>query len=127
MNKSFNELPWHDAELLEIFVDRRHAGERDDVRLRVAWPQGDEVTLLFRECYAMTAELNFGVIAEERIAGAALIEDDSALILIRERWKPLGVLLDQLRCYRIETASTSSVVKIYSKHFEVASHEHKQA
>lgn len=120
MNDTFNSLPWHDAELLELSVDRRNAGERDEVRLRVAWPQGDEATLLFRDCYAMAAEMNFGVIAEERIASAVLIDDDPGLISIRDRWKPLGVSLEKLRCYRLETSSTSSVICIYAKQFEVS-------
>lgn len=120
MSDIFNSLPWHDAELLELLVDRRNAGERDEVRMRVAWPQGDEATLLFRDCYAMTAEMNFGVIAEERIASASLIYDDPGLTSIRDRWKSLGVSLEMLRCYRLETSSTSSVIRIYAKQFEVA-------
>jgi len=119
MSDIFNSLPWHDAELLELMVDRRSAGDRDEVRLRVAWPQGDEVTLLFRDCYAMTAEMNFGVIAEERITSGSLIDDDPGLTSIRDRWEPLGVSLDMLRCYRLETSATSSVIRIYAKHFEV--------
>jgi hypothetical protein len=120
MSDIFNSLPWHDAELLELLVDRRNAGERDEVRLRVAWPQGDEATLLFHDCYAMTAEMNFGVIAEERIASGSLIDDDPGLIAIRGRWKQRGVSLEMLRCYRLETSSTSSVIRIYAKRFEVA-------
>ncbi len=119
MNDSFNTLPWHDAELREMVIDRRHAGECDEVRLHVAWPQGDAATVLFRDCYGMTAEMNFGIIAEERIASAVLIENDLGLISIRERWQLLGVSLDQLRCYRIETASTFSILKIYANQFEV--------
>ena len=66
-------------------VDRRYARDRDEGRLRVAWPRGDEATLLFRDCYAMTAEMNFGVIAEERIVSASLIDDDPVLTSIRDR------------------------------------------
>lgn len=120
MSGTFNSLPWHDAELLELRVDRRNAGKCDEVRLRIVWPHGDEAMLLFRECYAMTARMNFGIIAEERIAGASLIEDDPGLTSIRDRWKPLGVSLEMLRCYRLETSSTSSVIQIYAKQFEVA-------
>ena len=119
MSDIFNSLPWHDAELLELSVDRRNAGARDEVRLRVVWPQGDEASLLFRDCYAMTAEMNFGVIAEERIASALLIDDDPGLTSIRDRWKPLGVSLEMLRCYRLETSSTSSVIRIYAKQFVI--------
>jgi hypothetical protein len=119
MTGSFDSLPWHDAELLELSIDRRRPGARDEVRLQVVWPDGGEATLLFRDCYAMTAEMNFGVIAEERIAGASLIDDDPGLTSIRDRWKQLGASLDVLRCYRLETSSTSSVIRIYAKQFEV--------
>jgi hypothetical protein len=118
MNDIFDSLPWHDAQLLELSVDRRCAGECDEVRLRVAWPLGDEATLLFRDCYGMSAEMNFGVIAEERIASASMIGDDPGLTSIRDRWKPLGVWLEALCCYRLETASTASVIRIYAKRFE---------
>lgn len=120
MNDTFNSLPWHDAELLELLIDRRNPGERDEVRVRVAWPHGSEATLLFRDCYAMTAEMNFGVIAEERIASAGLIDDEPGLRSIRVRWEPLGVSLEGLHCYRLETSSTCSVIRIYAKQFEVA-------
>lgn len=94
----------------ELFVNRRNAGELDEVRLRLAWPQGDEATLLFRDCYAMSAEMNFGVIAEELISSASLVGDDAGLISIRDRWKSLGVSLEMLRCYRLEASSTASVI-----------------
>ena len=120
MSDIFNSLPWHDAELLELLVDRRAAGERDEVRLRVVWPQGDEVTLLFCDCYAMSAEMNFGVIAGERIASASVIDEDPGLISVRNRWKSIGVSLEMLLCYRFETSSTHSVIRIYSKRFQIA-------
>lgn len=119
MTDSFDSFPWHDAELLELSIDRRNPGARDEVRLHVVWPDGHEVILLFRDCYAMTAQMNFGVIAEERIVSASLIKDDPGLTSIRDRWKPFGVPLDTLRCYQLETSSTSSVIRIYAKQFEV--------
>jgi hypothetical protein len=120
MSNSFNVLSWHDAELREVLVDRHHPGASDEVRLRIARPEGDEDRLIFWDCYAMTAELNFGVIAEERIAGAVQTDDDPGLHALRERWKPLGVSLDLVHCYRLETSSASSVIKIYAKRFEFA-------
>ncbi|MBR0730813.1 hypothetical protein JQ595_18900 [Bradyrhizobium japonicum] len=120
MADSFNSLPWHDAELLELAIDRRNPGARDEVRLQVMWPDGGRAILLFRDCYAVTVEMNFGIIAEERIASASLIEDDPGLTSIRNRWRPLGVSLDVLRCYRLEMASTSSFLRIYAEKFEVA-------
>jgi hypothetical protein len=119
MSDIFNSLPWHDAELLELLVDRRNPGVCDEVRLRIAWPQGEETTLVFRDCYAMTTEMNFGIISEERITGASLIDDDPVLISIRDRWETLGVSLEMLRCYRLETSSTSSVIRIYAKQLQI--------
>jgi hypothetical protein len=119
MSDNFNDLPWHDARLLNLSIDRRHAGERDEVRFQVVWPEGDEVTLLFSDCYGFTADMNFGVIAEEGIFCAAVMEDDPGLISLRERWKQMGVSLETLRCYRIETSSTGSVLRLYAKRFEI--------
>lgn len=119
MNAVFNSLPWHDAELMELLVDRRNAGERDEVLLRVVWPKGDEASLVFRNCYAMTADMYFGIIAAERIDCASIIKDDPGLTSIRERWKPLGVSLESLCCYRIQMSSTGSEIIIYATQFEV--------
>ncbi|MEY9186127.1 hypothetical protein ABIG06_000041 [Bradyrhizobium sp. USDA 326] len=120
MAESFNSLPWHDAVLLELMIDRRNPGTRDEVRLQVIWPDGGRATLLFRDCYAVTAEMNFGIIAEEQILNASMIEDDPGLTSIRDRWRPLGVSLAMLRCYQLETSSTGSLLRIYAEKFEVA-------
>jgi hypothetical protein len=50
-----------------------------------------------------------------KIAGASLIDDDPGLISIRDRWKPLGLSLEMLRCHRLETSSTSCVIQIYAE------------
>lgn len=119
MNNTFETLPWHDAELLEVTVDRRKAGECDEVRMRVAWPQGDEAALVFRGCYAMISEMSFGVIATERIGSGEIVVDDDHLASIQERWKSLGVSLVRLRCYRIEMSSTGSVIRVFAERFDV--------
>ena len=119
MTDDFNSLPWHDTELLELLVDRHDPGVCDEVRLRVVWPDGEEATLVFYDCYAMTTEMNFGIIAEERIADASLIKDDPGLAFIQKRWKPLNVSLDMLNCYRLETSSTASIIRIYARRFDI--------
>ena len=45
----------------------------------------------------------------------SLMDDDPGFISIRDRWKPLGLSLEMLRCHRLETSSTSSVIQIYAK------------
>jgi hypothetical protein len=121
MNDCFNSLLWHDSELLEIHIDRRRPGHVDDVRIEVSWSDGTRSVIVFSSCYAMTADMNFGIIAEERILAGSESKDDPGLEAIKRKWAPLGVSLEGLRCFRIETASTGSVLKIYAMHCAVQS------
>jgi hypothetical protein len=68
----------------------------------------------------MIADLHFGIIASECILRAAIVEPDPHLDALKQQWSKFGVTLDELRCYRIETSSTASVIKIFAKHCEVA-------
>lgn len=119
MTECFDSLPWHDAKLLELALDRRNPGNVDQVRLMVVWPDGSEATLLFQNCYSMTAEMNFGVRALESIRSGLMIKDDPGLLAIRAKWEAVGVSLNSLRCYRLEMNSTASVIKIYGMHFQI--------
>jgi hypothetical protein len=40
MNINFNDLPWHDANLQSIYIDRQKPGEQDNVKLLIDWPDG---------------------------------------------------------------------------------------
>jgi len=117
---AFEGLPWHDAVLQEIVVDRRNPGKVDGVLIRVAWPPGGAGTLRFSDCYALNAALNFGVVADETIARAVIDDSDPELSTLRARWKPLGVNLDSVVCFRIETSSTGSLIRIYARQVEVS-------
>jgi hypothetical protein len=119
MNATFDSFPWHDAQLKELLVDRRDPGERDVVQMLVAWPEGGESKFLFHDCYAMTANMYFGVIAAESIANASLIANDEGLLSVQERWRLSGVSLEELRCYRFELSSTGSEIRVYARRFEV--------
>lgn len=116
--REFVSLDWHDAVLLGLNLDRSSPGERDEVVLRVEWPDGRRQTVRFLECYALVAEMNFGVIAEESILGARLVEDDR-LAEVRRKWAVLGVDLSELRCFALTTNSTASELRIYAKRFEI--------
>jgi len=43
MNMNFNELEWHDAELLDIYIDRSMAGNNDIVKLTIKQPNDIKV------------------------------------------------------------------------------------
>ncbi len=118
-NKKFQDLDWHDAQLLKLSIDRSNAGTRDEVEMLVCWPDKTIEKVKFFECYAMNATMNFGIIAEEAISTAFISENDDELNSIIHKWESLGVQLGSLDCFRIETSSTASVIKIYAKYFLV--------
>ena len=110
----FSDLPWHDAELLNIAIDRRNPGENDQVVVEVGWSNGEQDTLVFCNCYGLEAKMNFGVIAAESILNASAIDSSNELTEIREKWAKIGVDLALLKCFEIRTNSTSSIVRIYA-------------
>jgi hypothetical protein len=114
MDTNFNSLPWHDAELLSVNIDRLNAGNSDTVELIVKWPDGKQNSLVFNDCYFFNAQMNFGVIAEETILEAMCLAESDKISEIKGRWEPLGVVLDKICCYRINTNSTNSQIDIFA-------------
>jgi hypothetical protein len=123
MNHDFESLPWHDARIVEVLIDRRQPGNRDEIAIKVIWPSGDETTCFFRDCYAASLLMNFGVIAEELVLHAHVCQDDSLLDSVRKRWGESGVSLPDLMCFEIETSSTASKIKILARQFESSLHQ----
>ncbi len=114
MNANFNSLPWHDAELLSININRSNAGNSDAVALSVKWPDGNKSDIVFNDCYLLNARMNFGVIAKESILEAMCLNESDQILEIKRKWQLLGVELDGIRCYRIMTNSTNSQIEIYA-------------
>ncbi|MBK1707283.1 hypothetical protein [Halochromatium glycolicum] len=110
----FSKLNWHDAELLDIKIDRRNPGERDQVIINVRWPTDEQSELVFSDCYELEAKMNFGVIAPESILDASLIDDSQGLDEVRMKWAHTGVDLGDLKCFEIRTNSTNSLLRIYA-------------
>jgi hypothetical protein len=84
----FAELPWHDAVILRVEIDRTDPGHID--------------------------ELNFGVVAREAVRSAQELPDDGGILRLREKWRATGIDLSKLRCFAIETNSTASRYVIYA-------------
>ncbi|MBK7861615.1 MAG: hypothetical protein IPJ65_23965 [Archangiaceae bacterium] len=116
----FDALEWHDAVLLELTIDRRAAGESDEVVLLVEWRDGRRQRVRFIGCYGFAALMNFGVEAPESIRGASCTIDAPQLAEIRERWNRVGVDLRDLFCFELTTNSTASDIRIYAKQFLVS-------
>ena len=110
----FTELPWHDAELLDITINRRNPGYNDQVIINVCWPNGHKKALVFDDCFELEAKMNFGIIAQENIFDASSIDESQKLTEIRKKWAQLGVKLKKLKCFEIRTNSTNSIIRIYA-------------
>jgi hypothetical protein len=119
-DEDFQSFEWHDAVILNITIVRANPGERDEVMLQIRWPSEKEATVCFKDCYALEANMNFGIIASETIRSAECIRDSARLADIRRKWATPGVNLDDLKCFEIETASTASRIRIYARTFEAS-------
>lgn len=120
INSDFNRLPWHDAVINVIEIDRRAPGERDAILMKVEWPDGGNSDLNFSECYSLRANMNFGIVAEETIRSAEELADHELINALRVRW-PISALPSDLRCYVIETNSTASTIEICARSFDLRS------
>jgi hypothetical protein len=119
MSNGFSDLPWHDAVVLELFVDRRQPGKVDQVVVSIRWPDERRSRITFTDCYALDAKLNFGIVATEAVLWAVELQESDALGEIRQRWSRLGVDLSSLKCFRIETSSTASTINVYAHSWSI--------
>ncbi|WP_059359807.1 hypothetical protein [Parachlamydia acanthamoebae] len=119
MDVHFNDLPWHDANLKYIYIDRRNPGYHDVVKLVIDWPDGLSSSIEFYNCYALKANMNFGIAACESILAAECLIDSDDLNLIYNDWLSMGMKLESLKCFRINTNSTNSLIEIFAKSFEI--------
>lgn len=69
--------------------------------------------------HGCSALMNFGVLGEEGIEFARVEDDEPGLTHLLDRWKPVGYPLSGLKCFRIETSSTGSVILIYAKSWRI--------
>ncbi len=114
-------LPWHDAELTEIVIDRSAAGMRDTVQLGVIWPDRSKSCIEFYECYGLEANMNFGIVARETVRELRLQPDHPKLHLIRTMF-PKGSWFDDLTCVVLEMNSTASKITIFASQIRITAH-----
>lgn len=114
---SITDFYWHDSTLLSLHVDRRFSEKRDDVELWVQSFEDDSIHIFtFHDCYAVDARMNFGVAGTDDIDNLDVIsENDPDLIEVINTWRAMNIDLADLRGIHLETISTGSSVKIFSK------------
>ncbi len=114
MISNFSELFWHDAILKSIYVDRRNPGDKDTITLSIIWPNDERSSSIeFYDCYALKANMNFGIDAFETILSAECLTNSEQLNSIRKEWSGVGINLENLKCYKITTNSTGGIISIY--------------
>ena len=67
MIQMFNNLPWHDAELKEIIINRER---NDEIKLLVGFPTNDGISAVcieFFDCYALKPDMHFGILSTLQI------------------------------------------------------------
>ncbi len=119
----FQDLEWHDAILLDVRIDRRDPGRRDEVVLTIEWTDGVQQDLRFTGCYEFHAQMNFGIIALESIRDANCVDDSEDLRAVKERWVESGFDFSSLREFEITMNSTASVLRILACGLEISSHD----
>lgn len=119
MNEEFDKLPWHDASLHGIWIDRTNPGISDTVVLNIEWCDGTKNKIVFNECYLFKATMNFGVVAEESIYCMKISNDSEEILDIKRSWEALSVDLSDLYCYEIVTNSTGSNIVVCAKSFDL--------
>jgi len=114
-DKTFQDLLWHDAQILNIEIDRRDPGHRDEVVVVVTWPDTRTSRIRFHDCWRIEALMNFGIVALESVLTASEESDNEGLRRIRETWAHVGIGLHDLRCFTIETNSTAGTITVYAR------------
>ena len=115
---NFLSFPWHDSLLLNIEIDRKNPGEKDQIILNILSPNGEE-KIIFHDCYKFEANMNFGIAAPESIMDASIIEESEKLSQIRKKWDMVDVELAKLKCFEIQTNSTNSLLHIYALSYSI--------
>lgn len=115
----FNALPWSDATLVAVSVDRSNPGNHDEVVVHVRWLDGRNEQVTFVERRGARLALNFGFLGEDTIERGYVDDGSEVLADCRWRWAASDVLLPELQCFRIETCTTGSSLDILAMGWRV--------
>lgn len=118
-NEKFNAFEWHDAIIKSIIIDRSNAGNNDIIEMFITWPSEIESKIVFKDVYHANLSLNFGVIAEDTIMDASIIDSSDIDILnIKNKWARHFDGINEIKGFEILTLSTVSTIRIFALSFE---------
>lgn len=112
---NFNDFYWHDSVIKEIIIDRNNPGRKDEIQFDILFPDKKKIVHFFFENVQYASfHLNFGIIAEETILEASMLENDIDLSNLYLKWN--GLMDDvELTVYSIKLNSTGGNIKIIAK------------
>ncbi|MCA9674797.1 MAG: hypothetical protein H6709_06705 [Kofleriaceae bacterium] len=119
MIEDFNQLPWHDAVLADMRIDRSEPGYRDCVTLVIIWPDETRQRIIFDDCYRLRTDMNFGVIAPDFIYSATAVADAADVSSLVAKWRAIGAEIEGLARFEIMTSSTGSMIQVFARSFRV--------
>lgn len=112
MREKFEDYEWHDAELLSITIDRSDPGYKDEIEIKVCWPDDTKSKLTFVDCFMFKATMHFNVICNEPILDAYFLAESEMLVNVKETWRGAGLEARQPGHYVIRTNSTAGWINI---------------
>lgn len=115
----FNDFYWHDAVIKSIIIDRENPGKKDEIQFNILFPNKHKVVyFVFEKVYYASFNLNFGIIADETILQASILENDTELTTLYVKWKEH---LDNIKfnVYEILLSTTGGKIKIIAGNFRV--------
>lgn len=117
---NIEDFSFHDSTLKEIIIERNNPGYRDEVKIKIGLLNGNDIEVIFKDCFKAIFDLNFGVIAEETIFDFyRSTENDNELKVLKEKWLKIGGAIEGLSLFCIETNSTNSKIKIYARDYKI--------
>lgn len=115
---NFNDFYWHDSIIESIYIDRSDPGIKDEMQFKIKSIEEKNYTLIFKNVYWSSLNLNFGIIAQESILDAIILDDnDRDLINFYSSWKGLMDKI-KLTVFLIKMNSTGSIIKIIAEKYE---------
>lgn len=117
---NIDDFNFHDSILKEIIIERNNPGYRDEVKIKIGFLDGNNIEVIFEDCFKAIFDLNFGIIAEETIFDFyRSTENDNELKILKEKWLNIGGSIEGLSLFCIETNSTKSMIKIYARDYKI--------
>lgn len=116
--EKFEKLEWHDAILKSIIIDKSNSNYQDNIEISIIWPSGIKSKLIFKDVYHANFSLNFGVLGNEIINDASVIDgSDIEISRIKNMWSKHYEGINNIKGFEIITLSTASTIRIFALSF----------